>query len=403
VEPNRAVATIDPQAEQALVIMPVLNFQQFLQRREVMYSMLNQVMLKDTDYGTIPGTPKPTLYKAGAEKLAQLFGLSVDLVPVEIREEWADRTHEAFLYYKYQAVVYRGSLKVIAYTGIAHSHEVKYRWRWVPEHEVPSYLDKAGLERKEGHISEFRFAIDKAETSGKYAKPAEYWQQFKDAIRENRAKFFKKQMGKTTPPNMKEAVEIDCTVFRVPNPEVEDLAHTLNAMSQKRALVGAIRYATNASDIFEVNDAVEEGDLVIDGQYSEVTAQEKDRQDKWEERGRNGNLKGQAVTPEQAAQDTADLYGDKKTPERPPVKIDAKSEVYRRFGSATKADKDRPPADDGKALEERCAALNIAHLTLTQRLFSKNLTALSAAQVTAIMDATDDDLRAIVTGDGSGK
>src|SRR6185295_4560350 len=34
-----------------------------------------ELMEKDEDYGIIPGTPKPTLLKPGAEKLCNVYGL----------------------------------------------------------------------------------------------------------------------------------------------------------------------------------------------------------------------------------------------------------------------------------------------------------------------------------------
>jgi hypothetical protein len=40
--------------------------------------VIRDVFKKDLDYGTIPGTKKPTLYKPGAEKLCQVFGLVAD-------------------------------------------------------------------------------------------------------------------------------------------------------------------------------------------------------------------------------------------------------------------------------------------------------------------------------------
>lgn len=203
-------------APEDLVIMPVLNARAFLDRRRALYDMLREeAMVEGVDYMTIPGTPKPSLLKPGAEKLLQLFGMRAELVPVEEIEQFDG-----------------------------------------PEHEVPRYLNKAELEVRAGRASEYRFAVDKAETVGKYGKPAEYWQAFNDAIASGRARSFKKPMGK----EQKDAWEIDLTVYRIPNPDVPDLAHTLSAMAQKRAIVGATRYATNASDVFEVKDLVDDGE-----------------------------------------------------------------------------------------------------------------------------------------------
>jgi hypothetical protein len=44
-------------------------------------------------------------------------------------------------------------------------------------------LDRTRLLKRGGHrtLCEFEFAIDRADTTGVYAKPAEYWQKFKEA------------------------------------------------------------------------------------------------------------------------------------------------------------------------------------------------------------------------------
>jgi hypothetical protein len=74
--------------------------------------------------------------------------------------------------------------------GSCNSWEAKYRYRWVAEEQVPERLDrtqllKRGVRRK---LCEFEFAIERAETTGTYGKPAEHWQRLRDAIRKrNRA------------------------------------------------------------------------------------------------------------------------------------------------------------------------------------------------------------------------
>ena len=40
--------------------------------------VMQAVMKKDVHYGVIPGTPKPTLYKAGAEKILSTFRIGVE-------------------------------------------------------------------------------------------------------------------------------------------------------------------------------------------------------------------------------------------------------------------------------------------------------------------------------------
>lgn len=56
--------------------LPVLSVADAVQRRCAIIEFVQRVMKPGVDFGTIPGTPKPTLLKPGAEKLCTLFGLT---------------------------------------------------------------------------------------------------------------------------------------------------------------------------------------------------------------------------------------------------------------------------------------------------------------------------------------
>ncbi len=387
--------TVVPQqpAEHPMVhlpALPVIQIEQYLERRRMIKRILKEVMEegKDKDYGVIPGTDKPTLYKAGAEKLLTFFGLTWHPEPVKVVERWADKLgEEPFFYYCFEAVVCYGNLEVVRYRGLCHSHETKYRWRWVQSLDVPSYLDRDELLVRPGKISEFEFAIRRAETSGKYGKPPEYWQQFQDAIREGRAKRYEKPMGKDgkkTP-----AFEIDAALYRIPNPEVEDLAHTIQAMAQKRAVVGAVRYATNASDIFEIReDAGEDDDG--NGRPPRSEADEIEQRDYQERLHRAEHGSGKSPAPA----DREDLYTVKK-PDAAKAQEDAINAVRKAYGQQ-KVGKDYPPTD-ARLAELTARAKSDAKADLLSRtVFDKALTALSHAHVEAFMVMTDEQLTAIL-------
>lgn len=65
--PTPAEVSIAPQATAA----------ELGQRLEVIKQAMENEMEEGTDYGKVPGTDKPTLYKSGAEKLSVLFQLDV--------------------------------------------------------------------------------------------------------------------------------------------------------------------------------------------------------------------------------------------------------------------------------------------------------------------------------------
>lgn len=219
-------------------------------------------MIEGTDYGTIPGTNKPTLFKPGAEKLTTFFGLTVEFDSMETVEDWIGDQHggEPFFYYWFRCRLSRADRLIAEADGSCNGWESRYRWRWVSADDIPAGHNRDQLKNRRGSLSEFVFAVNKAETAGQYGKPAEYWQQFKDAIASGTAKKGKRSTKKG---DEYETWEIDTTVYRVPNEDVFSQVNTLQKMAQKRALVAATLIAVNASEFFTQDLE----DLDVDAEY----------------------------------------------------------------------------------------------------------------------------------------
>ena len=253
-------------------ISPVVDIQSALARYDAFREFVSKILKKDTDYGEIPGTNKPTLLKAGAEKLGAFFGLRPIFVLQESVNDWMGQNHggEPFFFREYKVQLYRSGELVGEGVGSCNSWEKKYRYRWVNELEIPSNVDKSVLEFRDGAISEFAFAIEKAETTGKYGKPASYWQQFADAIANGTAKQIKR---KTKKGDEMDAWEIGGKLYAVPNKDVADQVNTIDKMAQKRAFVAAILIATNASDYFTQDMEDFQGisyEPIIEGSFEET-------------------------------------------------------------------------------------------------------------------------------------
>ena len=243
------LASVSDQNRMSSFISPVVDITSALARYQAFQDFVSKILKKDKDYGEIPGTNKPTLLKAGAEKLGAFFGLRPLFAIQESVNDWTGKDHnnEAFFFREYKCQLYRNGELVGEGVGSCNSWEKKYRYRWMNELEIPAYMDKSGLEYKDGTISEFTFVVEKAETSGKYGKPADYWKQFKDAIANGSAKKIKRPTKKG---DELDAWEIGGKLYAVPNKDVSDQVNTIDKMAQKRAFVAAILIATNASDYF---------------------------------------------------------------------------------------------------------------------------------------------------------
>lgn len=170
------------------------------------------VMQKDQHYGIIPGTPKPTLYKAGAEKLAMTFRLSPTFT-VEVTSLNGNGHRE---YSVVCTLIHIISGNVVAQgVGSCNTMESKYRYRKAdgePVGPVPkNYWSEKNAEKKANIIGGRGFGVKKIENAWMVVKYSD------------------------------KKIEHD-------NPS--DFYNTCLKMAKKRAFVDAVITATGGSDIF---------------------------------------------------------------------------------------------------------------------------------------------------------
>lgn len=98
-------------------------------QRELLRGFVKSQLTDGVDFGVIPGTPKPTLYKPGAEKIARVFMLGVR---VKLVDKVLERGTENFAMFTYQAEVYslqNDSVVIAQCDGSCNSAEKKYATR----------------------------------------------------------------------------------------------------------------------------------------------------------------------------------------------------------------------------------------------------------------------------------
>ena len=269
--------------------LPAMTLDVALARRAAIVEFVRLIMVRDQDFGEIPGTTKPTLLKPGAEKLCNFFGLEPEFTPIIEDLDWSGERHEGepFCYARYRCRLVREGRVVGVGEGSCNSRETKYRYRWVADEQVPEHVDRSRLMKRVTlrTLCEFDFAVERGETTGTYGKPAEHWQKFREAIDGGTAR----QVEKTTRRGKSVAWEIDVepVIYRIPNPEIADVVNTIQKMAQKRALVAATLIATSASEFFtqDVEDSDPYGRNVETGPHTHGTreAQEYVRDRKVEE------------------------------------------------------------------------------------------------------------------------
>jgi hypothetical protein len=239
-------------------LMPVMTIADAVNRYNAMVEIVQTVLKKDTDFGVIPGTgTKPTLYKAGAEKLSTFFGLSKRFQAVGVVEDWSGAEHggEPFFYYRYQCQLWRSDWLVAEAEGSCNSWEKKYRYRQ-GERLCPTCGKPTIIKGKQEYGGGWLCFQRKGGCGAKFGDKAP------------------------------EIVGQD--VGQVKNPDVADVVNTVQKMAQKRAFVAATLLAVNASDFFtqDIEDM-----QTIPGDWSEVPSEPAHA------KASNGNGNGHAGEP----------------------------------------------------------------------------------------------------------
>ena len=93
-------------------------------RFELLVSFINDQMNEGDDYGVIPGTQKPSLYKAGAEKLENIFGFYHTFEELNKIEDF----DKGVFFYRYRCEVFsrKHNGKVGECIGSANNKEKKF-------------------------------------------------------------------------------------------------------------------------------------------------------------------------------------------------------------------------------------------------------------------------------------
>ena len=110
--------------------------------------LYRNIMHEGTDYGTIPGTKKPSLWKPGAELLARWLHLSCPTKIVEKTEEF-DHRHPFFSYTAETKVYTQFGAYIGNGFGSANTRETQYAFKWVKEKDLPPGLDRSRLSKDE--------------------------------------------------------------------------------------------------------------------------------------------------------------------------------------------------------------------------------------------------------------
>lgn len=193
-----------------------------VQRLDTIKDAMDNAMLRDIDYGKVPGTDKPTLLKPGAEKLAVLFQLDVQITH---DERWGPGDHLTVAAY---ATVFHAptGTRLGRGEGLCTTRERKYAYR-KQDRTCPTCGREAIIKGKAEYGGGWLCWPKRGGCNAKFTDGAA-------------------------------AIEGQ-EVGEIENPDLPDLWNTVIKMARKRALTDAVLLVTGASALFtqdvEASDA----------------------------------------------------------------------------------------------------------------------------------------------------
>lgn len=96
--------------------------QSTMQKISAFQKVVQETLHQNHDYGVIPGTPKPTLLKPGAEKILMMMGLRSEFEIADSTRDW----QEGFFQYQIRCKLIKNDMLITEGLGACNSKEKKY-------------------------------------------------------------------------------------------------------------------------------------------------------------------------------------------------------------------------------------------------------------------------------------
>lgn len=197
------------------LLSPVMNLALARQRLQEFQAFVRDYLVEGEDFGKIPGAPKPTLLKPGADKLCELYGLADDYEFIERVEDF----DKGLFDYTIKCILTDRRRGCLVSTGLGscNSLEQKYRWR-ESRRACPQCGKESIIKGKEEYGGGWLCFAKKGGCGAKFSS--------------DDASIMEQPTGRTI------------------NEDVADLKNTILKMAKKRAKVDATLSATRSSGVF---------------------------------------------------------------------------------------------------------------------------------------------------------
>ena len=143
-EQTRAVAMVNGQPTPISVVPTIaVTLSQAKARILDLQAFVRDLMVEGEDFGRIPGVPKPTLFKPGAEKLCDIYGFAKTAEVVHRIEDWTD----GFIHYEVKVILTSKATGYVEAEGLGSCNSKEKRYRSQDVYTVVNTILKMAKKR----------------------------------------------------------------------------------------------------------------------------------------------------------------------------------------------------------------------------------------------------------------
>lgn len=169
------------------------------QRIEILQKFVKEMMIPEIDYGVIPGCKKPSLYKSGAEKLCDIFGLSKHIEIINRMEDWDNK----IFHFEVKAVLINKRTGHIEAEGIGCCNNKEKKYASQDAYNVINTILK--MAKKRALIDA---VLSATRSSGIFTQDVEDFTANTESGNSNQRKLEENDMSKSTPASKEQLTEI---------------------------------------------------------------------------------------------------------------------------------------------------------------------------------------------------
>lgn len=125
-----------------------------MQKIATLQAVIQKTLRSGHDFGIIPGTNKPTMFKPGGEKICMMFGLTPNYDFMDKTENYKD----GFFAYNVRCTLYKNEQAVSQGVGSCNSWEKKYRY--INSDTMPEGVDPSTVKSFTNNYGQTKYKID---------------------------------------------------------------------------------------------------------------------------------------------------------------------------------------------------------------------------------------------------